>query len=169
MSCRQEYEDSPCDIVDLECGPICGNGIVEGGEDCEPPGAHICPPDESGFVPPCGPDCTCSSVSPLPPPPTTPPPPGPPTEGPPVPTEITPAEPEYQGPPVVYQPTGAFDRYTNGRGALIAGIILILALMAGVSVLVMRKRPGSKVDVLGDFSKKSVTKPHKSNKRKRKK
>jgi hypothetical protein len=32
---------------------ICGNGIVEPGEDCDPPGS-VCPPDGV-----CQSDCTC--------------------------------------------------------------------------------------------------------------
>lgn len=150
-----------CTPVDTSCST-----------DADCPKPYVCiryGVDAQGMVCMCG--FESESITP-PPPPTTPPPPAGPLgvlPPPPEPPEMTTAEPEYQGPPVVYQPTGAFDRYTNGSGGLIAGIILILALMAGISVLVMRKRPGGKVDVLGDFSKKSVTKPHKSHKHKRKK
>jgi hypothetical protein len=44
--------------------PPCGNGIVDLGEDCDPPGSITCPPGSpaAAFLP-CGGDCTCPAVT----------------------------------------------------------------------------------------------------------
>ena len=48
--------------VDLSAQPSCGNGIIDPGEDCDPPGSITCPPGSpAGAFLPCNPDCTCGS------------------------------------------------------------------------------------------------------------
>src|SRR5262245_20536881 len=41
----------------------CGNGVIDPGEQCDPPGSITCPPGSpTGAFLPCNPDCTCPSV-----------------------------------------------------------------------------------------------------------
>src|SRR5262245_55322886 len=45
---------SLCDACDADgCAPFCGNGTVEPGEDCEPPGGTYCD-DSCQLIPGCG-------------------------------------------------------------------------------------------------------------------
>src|SRR5262249_42388575 len=47
--------------ADLSAQPSCGNGIIDPGEQCDPPGSITCPPGSpAGAFLPCGPTCTCS-------------------------------------------------------------------------------------------------------------
>src|SRR5262245_37862498 len=45
-------------------GPVCGNGIVEPGEQCDPPGSLTCPPaSPGGAMLECQPGCVCGSTT----------------------------------------------------------------------------------------------------------
>lgn len=91
----------------------------------------------------------------------------------PTPNEVAPPDAVSQGPPIVSQATGAFDGKLNAHGALIAGIIIILGLVAAVVVLVHRGNDHGKEDPLSDFKKpvinEELAKPKNKSSRKSKK
>lgn len=46
---------------DVPAQPMCGNGIIDPGEDCDPPGSITCPAGSpAGAFLPCPADCTCA-------------------------------------------------------------------------------------------------------------